>query len=55
MRVAEKLVWKGLKTDMWPISKNRLIWKHFKTFDNFTNEISFDKLNEVLNLSYQVD
>jgi hypothetical protein len=36
-----------LKTDVWPISKNKLIRKHFKIFDKFTNEISFDKLNEV--------
>jgi len=41
-----------LKTDIWPTSKNRLIRKHFKIFAKFTNEISFDKLNEVLNPSY---
>ena len=29
--------------------------KHFKVFVKFTNEISFDKLNEVLNPSYQED
>jgi len=44
-----------LKTDIWPISKNRLIRKHFKIFAKFTNEISFNKLNKVLNPSYQVD
>ena len=44
-----------LKTDIWPISKNRLIRKHFKIFAKFTNEISFDKLIEVLYPSYHVD
>jgi len=44
-----------LKTDIWPISKHKLIKKHFKIFVKFTNEISFDKLNEVLNPSHQVD
>jgi len=44
-----------LKTDIWPISKIRLIRKHFKLFAKFTNETSFDKLNEVLNPSYQVE
>jgi len=44
-----------LKTDIWPISKNRLIRKHFKIFAKFTTKISFDKLNEVLNPSFQVD
>jgi len=43
------------KTGNWPISKNRLIRKHFKIFAKFTNEIYFDKLNEVLNPSYQVE
>jgi len=38
-----------LKTDVWPISKETLIRKHFKTFVKFTNDISFDKLNEVTN------
>jgi len=37
------------KTDVWPISKYELIRKHFKLFAIFTNEISFDKLNEVVN------
>jgi hypothetical protein len=44
-----------LKTDVWPMSKNKLIRKHYKIFAKFTNEISFDKLKEVLNLSHQVD
>jgi triacylglycerol esterase/lipase EstA (alpha/beta hydrolase family) len=44
-----------LKTDIWPIIKNRLKREHFKIFAKFTNEISFNKLNEVLNPSYQVD
>ena len=35
------------KTDVWPTSKNELIRKHYKLFIKFTNEISFDKLNEV--------
>jgi len=38
-----------LKTDVWPISKKALIRKHFKIFIKVTNEISFDKLNEVSN------
>jgi hypothetical protein len=36
-----------LQTDVWPISKETLIRKHFKIFVKFTNEISFDNLNEV--------
>jgi hypothetical protein len=36
----DKLISTVLKTDVWPISKNRLIRKHFKTFAKFTNEIS---------------
>jgi len=51
----DSLISTVLKTDVWPISKNKLIKKHFKIFVKFTNEISFDKLNEVLNPSYQVD
>jgi len=35
------------KTDVWPVSENELIRKHYKLFIKFTNEISFDKLNEV--------
>jgi hypothetical protein len=38
-----------LQTDVWPISKETLIRKHFKIFVKFTNGISFDKLNEVSN------
>jgi len=51
----DSLISTVLKTDVWPISKNKLIMKHFKVFVKFTNEISFDKLNEVLNPSYQED
>ena len=36
-----------LKTDVWPISKDKLIRKHFKIFAKFTNQISFDNLNEL--------
>ena len=28
-----------LKTDIWPISKDKLIRKHFKIFAKFTNKI----------------
>jgi hypothetical protein len=35
-----------LKIDVWPISKNRQIRKHFRIFAIFSNE-TFDKLNEV--------
>jgi hypothetical protein len=45
----DSLISTVLKTDVWPISKNTLIRKHFKIFVKFTNEISFDKLNEVSN------
>jgi hypothetical protein len=38
-----------LQTDVWPISKETLIRKHFKIFVKFTNEISFDELNELSN------
>jgi hypothetical protein len=44
-----------LKTNVWPISKNKLIRKHFKTFAKFANGIPFDKLNEVLNPSHRVE
>jgi hypothetical protein len=40
-------------TDIWPISKETLIRKPFKIFVKFTNEISFDKLNEVSHPPYQ--
>jgi hypothetical protein len=43
----DNIISKVLKTDVWPISKDKMIRKQFKTFDKFTNEISFDKLNEV--------
>jgi len=43
----DSLISRVLKTDVWPISKDKLIKKHFKTFAEFTNEISFDNLNEV--------
>jgi hypothetical protein len=39
-----------LKTDVWSISKNKLMRKNFKISVKFTHEISFDKLNEMLNL-----
>jgi hypothetical protein len=42
-------------TDFWLISKNNLIRKRFKIHVKFTNEISYDKINEVLNPSNQVD
>jgi hypothetical protein len=38
-----------LRTDVWPISKETLIRKHFKIIVKFTNEIFFDKLNEKSN------
>jgi hypothetical protein len=44
-----------LNTGVWPTSKNELIRKHYKIFAKFTDEISFDKQNEVLNPSHQVD
>jgi hypothetical protein len=43
------------KTDVWPTSKNKPIRKHFKTFFKFTNRISLDKLNEVLNPSHRAE
>jgi hypothetical protein len=51
----DKLISTILKTDVWPINKNKLIRKHFKTFAKFTNEISFDELNEMLNPSHRVE
>jgi hypothetical protein len=42
----DSLISTVLQTDIWPISKETLIRKHFKIFVKFTNEISFDKLNE---------
>jgi hypothetical protein len=34
------------KTEVWTISKDKLILKYYKIFAKFTNEISFDNLNE---------
>jgi len=36
-----------LQTEVWLISKDKLVRKHFKIFAKFTNEISFDNLNKV--------
>ena len=44
-----------IKKGVWPISPNNLIRKHLKIFAKFTKEISFDKLNEVLNTSHRVE
>jgi len=44
---SNSLVSKVLKTDVWPISKEKLIRKQFKTFARFTNAIPFDNLNKV--------
>ena len=44
-----------LETDVWSISENKLIMKHFKISVKFTIEIPFNKLNDVLNPSNQVD
>ena len=43
----DRLILTVSKADLWPISKNELIRKHYKLFTRFTKEISFDKLNEV--------
>jgi hypothetical protein len=43
----DSLISTVLQSDVWPVSKEALIRKHFKIFVKFTNEISFDKLNEV--------
>jgi hypothetical protein len=43
----DRLISTVLQTDVWPISKETLIRKYFKIFVKFTNEISFDKFNEV--------
>jgi hypothetical protein len=51
----DKLISSILKTDVWPISKNKLVSKYFQIFAKFTNEISFDKLNKVLNSSHRVE
>jgi hypothetical protein len=44
----DSLISTVLQTDVWPISKETLVRKHFKIFVKFSNEISFDKLNEVV-------
>ena len=51
----DSLISTVLKTDVWQISKNKLIRKHLKIFVKFTNKISFDKLNKVLYPSHRVD
>ena len=43
----DNLISTVLKTDVWPIIKDKLIRKHLKIFAKFTNEISIDKLNGV--------
>jgi hypothetical protein len=45
----DSLISTVLQTDVWPIGKETLIRKHFNIFVKFTNEISFDKINEVSN------
>jgi hypothetical protein len=50
-----KLISTILKTDVWLISKNKLIRKYFEIFAKFTNEISFDKINEVISSSHRVE
>jgi len=49
----DSLISTVLQTDVWPVSKKTLIRKYFKIFVKFTNEISFNKLNEVSNLPCQ--
>jgi hypothetical protein len=43
----DKLISGVEKTDNCPISENRLILEHFKSFSKFINEISLEKLNEM--------
>jgi len=50
----DRLILTVSKTDVWTIRKNKLIRKHFKLYAKFTNEISFDKLNEVVNQSTKI-
>jgi hypothetical protein len=45
-RERDKLISGVAKTDNWPISRNRLILEHFKSFSKFIHEISLEKLNE---------
>jgi hypothetical protein len=40
----DKLKAAVLRSENWPVSKNKLINKHHKNFNIFTNNISFDKL-----------
>jgi hypothetical protein len=51
----DKLISTILMTYVWPISKNKIIRKHFKIFAKFTKEISTDKINELLNPSHRVE
>ena len=51
----DSLISTVLETYIWPLSKKTLIKKHFKIFVKFTNEISFDILNEASNPPYQAD
>jgi hypothetical protein len=44
-----------LKTEDWPISKEKLIRKYFKISAKFTNEISYDNLNELIPAANRVD
>ena len=43
----DKLIAVESKTDNWPLSKSRLISKHFKLFSKFLHEIPLESLNEV--------
>jgi hypothetical protein len=45
----DSLISTVLQTDVWPMSKETLIRKHFNIFVKFTNEIFFFILNEVSN------
>jgi hypothetical protein len=44
----DSLISAASKSDSWPLSKYTLIRKYYKSFVRFTNQISFDKLNESL-------
>jgi hypothetical protein len=46
----DNLISAVVKAGVWPISKSELIRKYLKVFAKFTNEISLDKLHEVLNV-----
>jgi hypothetical protein len=43
----DKLILGVAKTDNWPISKNRIIREHLKSFSKFIHEISLEKLKEM--------